>query len=222
MALGGATLAGGFSLAGRTVQAYSVGDISLVQSARSFQVWLRDSARQSAEYKVAKNTIDHPDRAGDNRNRLAARVASRLLISPIHVRREIAVAMAGPDFFDGVAASERKRQFLVTILREGVATALQSAPTAGDLWLSMAYLETVSAGFGPRAHKALFNSWQMAPQAAALAPVRARFASLVAGFLDSEGQAALYRDLELVRATNDALYIAMIRQIPAHIQAGLR
>ncbi len=195
------TLAGGLLLGRQTAVAYSPDDIREVQSAYRFRVWLRDTGRASA-------------RAGTESD-LAGAIAARLLLSPVHVRREIAATMLGGEFFDGVAAGERQRQRLILAMEEGVGLALRSAPAAGDLWLAAAYLGSLQTGFTAAAKKALANSWLTTPRAAALAPVRAGFALSVASLLDEAGRAALERDLERVRVTNGPLYLALAGRTPA-------
>ena len=184
--LGGLTLGGGLSLGLQTLSAYSADDANHVQSALRFRVWLRDTSRTHT---------GKPEQAG-----LARAIADRLLLSPVHVRREIVSALVADDFFDGVASDERRRQAMIAALREGVALALKSAPAAGDLWLAASYLETLTNGFGTSAEVALANSWLTAPRAAALAPARAEFALSVEPLLGVAGRAAIDSDIALVRA----------------------
>ena len=83
------------------------------------------------------------------------RIATRLLVMPMASRRNAADAMTGRAFWEPFAGQEGSLKTVQRQVRDGVLMALQSSPTAGDLYLTAAWLEALTDGFGLRGRELL-------------------------------------------------------------------
>ena len=83
------------------------------------------------------------------------RIATRLLVMPMASRRNSADAMTGREFWEPFAVQEGSLKYVQRQVRDGVLMALQSSPTSGDLYLTAAWLEALTDGFGLRGRELL-------------------------------------------------------------------
>ena len=107
--------------------------------------------------------------------------------------------MAGREFWEPFAGQEGGPKTVQRQVRDGVLMALQSSPTAGDLYLTAAWLEALTDGFGLRGRELLRASHVFAPRELSLVRGRLRLAALVWPLLGPQDHDALRKDFATYR-----------------------
>jgi hypothetical protein len=161
--------------------AYRSTDLALTEQPASFRAWLL-------------GVVAEPDQTHTTR-----RIAKRLLAMPLASRRNAADAMAGREFWEPFAGQEGGPKKVQRQVRDGILLALQSSPAAGDLYLTAAWLESLTDGFGLRGRELLRASHIFAPRELSLVRGRLRFAALVWPLLGPSDHEALRKDFVTYR-----------------------
>lgn len=159
---------------------YRKGDIAITESPASFQAWLRDGGL------TAGTAPQH--------------IAQRLLAMPLDHRRDAAVAMLQPAFWQPLAVKGQSPRAIQVEVRDGLLLALKASPASGDLYLVAAWLDMVTDGFSDRSRALLRFAQAYAPRELPFVVERLNLAPLVWPLLDAEGRKLFATDLEVLRS----------------------
>ena len=134
----------------------------------------------------------------------AQSVSGRILVMPIGARRALVTAMMKPDFVSALADQEADRRILQELMEDGLLKALETAPTAGGLWLAASKIRSQSTGFDRRAEDYLAASYLTAPREGDIARLRVLYVSDVGALLRDSMETERERDWATAREIDPA------------------
>lgn len=165
---------------------YRGADLAVSETPQSFRVWLFEELR-APEADAAS---------------ASSRIAGRLLRMPLDKRRNAANAMMRVEFWQPFDQLRGGRGDAQRQTRDGILIALRSAPTSSDLYLTAAWLESVTDGFGKRGQELLQASHVFAPRELALIQGRLILGGRVWPLLSEAQRDALKADLTIFRSVD--------------------
>lgn len=165
---------------------YRGADLAVSETPDSFRAWLFDELRAPDAEAGATTSL----------------VADRLLTMPVEKRRSAANAMMRREFWDAFDQVEGGRRAAQRQTRDGILLALRAAPTSGDLYLTAAWLESVTDGFGARGQALLEASQVFAPRELSVIRGRLILGSRVWPLLSPARRKALQADLAIFRSVD--------------------
>jgi hypothetical protein len=126
------------------------------------------------------------------------RIASRLLLMPMPLRRQVVMSMSRPEFWTEATSDFRQRVVMQDEMLGAVNLALTRAPVLGDLWFASAKLSIDNEGMSGAALKRLEYSAIYAPNAGEIALARLLVMQRNWPLLDEASRQIMVRDFAYV------------------------